>query len=124
MNKIIQLTFLLLLIGFNTQANKYEDGEKDAKKPQPAATRKQMKVSATAVLKQEAINALNSQLKGLNLSQSINFVPSSSFLAESQATAFVAEQRDQAKALFDYLAQNNKYVEDNGQEKRVTVVQL
>jgi hypothetical protein len=119
MNKILQLSFLLLLFGYNTQANNGDDGEKDTKKPSPMATRKQMKVSANAVLKQQAINALNNQLKDLNLSQSLGFVPNASFLAESQATAFVADQRDQAKTLFDYLKQNNKLISvEDGQEAK------
>jgi hypothetical protein len=123
MNRFLKLTFLLLLIGTHLQANKIDDGEKD-KKPQPATTRKQIKVSATAVLKQEAINALNSQLKGLNFSQSINFVPNARFLAESNASAVVIDQRDQAKTLFDYLQQNDKMVTDDGKEKALDMTTL
>jgi hypothetical protein len=69
------------------------------------SARKQMVTPANMVLGQEALNALNGQLNGIQLNSNNAFVASAAFLADVKVSAAAVNMRDSANALFKKLEQ-------------------
>jgi hypothetical protein len=109
MNKYLHITLaLILLVSFGLSAKSNpEKGEPVKPNAKPAI----VAVPAQNVLEQQAMEALNAQLKGLSISESSNFVPSANFLADYAVSAPTKSNRDSANALFKKLDQLNKFID-------------
>ncbi len=106
MNKIIQLAILILSINFSALATNGDGGKKEKEPNATANTATSMRgtrIAAESVLKKEALNALNAQLSGVNISRSSIFSPSKAFLKDNAISTIVADGRKEALDLFAIL---------------------
>jgi hypothetical protein len=117
MNKFLQTTLIVLSIWFipstaliakktGDPVNKktIEPTDPLLKKISRPAAKRNLTIPAEAVLKQEALAALNSQLQGLSLTeQNPAFRPSAAFLKEPFLSKNIVSNRDSATALFKKL---------------------
>jgi hypothetical protein len=103
MNKYIQILYLSMALGQVALPHAVaKSGDKDH--PEPPAKKARNTAAPTAVLEQQALAALNSQLQGISLSgSSVMYKSSASFLAEGSISAPVKNTRDSANTLFKKL---------------------
>jgi hypothetical protein len=111
MNKYIQILYLSMALGLVALPHAVaKSGDKDH--PEPPAKKARNTAAPRAVLEQQALAALNSQLQGISLSGSnVMYKSSASFLAEGLVSTPVKATRDSANTLFKKLERENKLLD-------------
>jgi hypothetical protein len=112
MNKYLQvLVWGLLLLIYTTLKAKDVGVDKDHPEP-PRKKVQAAAIPANAILEQQALAALNSQLQGFNISgTNVVYKSSASFLAESMVTDEVKTTRDSANTLMKKLDREDKFLD-------------
>jgi hypothetical protein len=112
MNKYIQILYLSMALGLMALPHAVaKSGDKDHPEP-PRKKVRAAAVPANAILEQQALAALNSQLQGFNISgANVVYKSSASFLAESMVTDEVKTTRDSANTLMKKLDREDKFLD-------------
>jgi hypothetical protein len=114
MNKYLQILFFGTIFWLSTSLEVSASEDKDHPEP-PRKKVQAATVPANAILEQQALEALNSQLQGFNINgANVVYRSSASFLAEGLVSAPVKATRDSANTLFKKLERENKLLDMDG----------